>query len=941
MDKYNLTFNGEILPGQDLAEVKARFAKALAIDDPSRVALFFSGKEVTLRQNLDKSNAEAFYTKMYRTGAVLKLVALDKETPPPRPTASIDHSFHRGSAGNVEQSWPVRSPIVKKPSAVTDKNKRGNAVLQAEALQRKQAEELAATLENKKRLAAERVEEEIAQANAKEMARLQALEEKARQKAAEEAAKKKAAEELARKKAAKEAAKKKAAEELARKKAAKEAARQKNLKLAAKKEAAAQAARLRTELAEQKRLHAKAAARARADEKRIEDKLRALAKTQQTESTAQAATLKKKQREEVKQKAAESAARARREKQTLEQVTKQQAEEQREEQAALDRAAEGSARLEKLKNIAHVKKPLSTVPEPRPENELPRRQPGAPNLFSLKPFRNTAKIRQRVEKSQQLMKAMFITSVATLLALLILSTRYALLPTAPPVVSGPGAVVVGSHSGLVITAGEQLFLLDRSGVDSSNFPLSELGVSSQANLLGFDAAGQLVLQQKQETADGTIIWSLLSCKIETRKCQAHEPGLFTQRISSYIVDSRTGETYLASAANSLLSKLDSEGKLLRQVKIDMPAQPTLVLHEGLLYMNSAAGPAVSIYRPDNKGFGEQLDEVLLLPAPALEKKQSQIGTFAWSANSWWVAMKNPDKLEADLYRFDANWNFLSSVALTPNSRPEQLVTWVDKVLVFDSKTPTIQRFNSQGQAEIPLTPLALQSYIDNAQHSVALSQKLWHASLGFLALVGIGSYLLGRLHQLRSLVYSKNKVRGAEPVDDKEKLIRWIDPQSSRSTAYKKLAIIYSILCFLVLAVIFSLTLPAAIMLAATLLLAGPATALALLWTSQSGHIGVLKDQLILVDQHNMYHIDGGSRVHYRNNFLLLDDIVVFIGTRRLPVFSTEQLAAKVVPLALAGIKVDRKTVVIKLIQSAHPIAKGLYACAAGLAAAIMCLLLY
>jgi len=263
------------------------------------------------------------------------------------------------------------------------------------------------------------------------------------------------------------------------------------------------------------------------------------------------------------------------------------------------------------------------------------------------------------------------------------------------------------------------------------------------------------------------------------------------------------------------------------------------------------------------------------------------------------------------------------------------------VLVFDSKTPAIQRFNAQGQAETPLTPLALQNYIDSAQHSVALSQKLWHASLGFLAIVGIGSYLLGRLHQIRSLVYSKDKVRGAEPVDDKEKMIRWIDPENSRSSAYKKLAIIYGILCFSVLALIFSLALPATIMLAATLLFTGPAIALALLWNSQSGHIGVLNDQLILVDQHDMYHFGGGPRVHYRNNFLLLDDIVVFIGTRRLPVFSTEQLAAEIVPLALAGVKVDRKTVAIKLIQSAHPIAKGLYACAACLAAAIMCLLLY
>jgi len=704
VDKYNLTFNGEILPGQDLAEVKTRFAEALAIEDPSRVSLFFSGKEITLRRNLDKSTAEAFYTKMYRIGAVLKLVGVEKETPSPRPTTGVDHEFHRGNAGNVEQSWPVRSPAAKTPATASNQNKRGNAVLQAEALQRKSAEETAAAVENKKHQAAELAEKraadraaklhveqkrkydaEIAQAKTNETARLRALEEKARKKAVEDAvrkkaaeeaarikavedaarkkaaeeaarikaaedaarkkaaeevarikaaedaarkkaaeeiarkksaedaarkkadeeaarikaeekaARKKAAEEAARKKSAEEAAKKKAIEEAARKQAAEEAARKKALKLAAKKEAAAKAAELRAELAEQKRIHAEEAARARADEKRIEDELRALAAVQQAEDAAQAATLKKTQQEDAKQKAVEKAALLRREKQALEQASKQREEEQRQEQAALDRAAEGSARLEMLQKVARRKKPLSTTPKRGTANGIPRRQPGAPNLFSLKPFRNTAEIRQRAEKSQQLMKVMFIASVATLLALLILGARYAFLPEVPPAISGPDAVVVDSHSGLVIKAGEQLFFLDRSGVDSSNVPLSELGLSSQANLLGFDTAGQLVLLDKQESTDGAATWTTLSCKIETRECQAQEPGIFTQHISSYIVDSRTGEAYLASTAEGLLSKLDNKGKLLGQVEIDMPDQLTLVLHEGLLYMNSATGPAVSIY----------------------------------------------------------------------------------------------------------------------------------------------------------------------------------------------------------------------------------------------------------------------------------------------------------------------------------------------------------
>jgi len=1157
VDKFNLTFNGEILPGQDLAEVKVRFAEALSIEDPSRVDPFFSGKKVTLRRNVDMSTAEAFYTKMHRAGAIVALEAIQKKAVTSAPKTGMDREFHSGSPGNVEQSWPVRSPSRKKSPPAVSGTTRGNAVLQAEEQQRKEAESVAADVEERKRIAAEAAkrkaaeeaarlhaeqkreyEEEVVLAKAKEAERIQtaevaarkkaaeeavrkkaeeeaarkkaaeeaarkkaeekaarkkaaeeatrkkaaeeaarkkateeatrkkaaeeaarkkaaeeatrkkaaekaarkkaaeeaarkkaeeeaarkkaaeeaarkkaeeeaarkkaaeeaarkkaeeeaarkkaaeeaarkkaaeevarkkaaeeaarkkAAEEVARKKAAEEAARKKAAEEVARKKAAEEAARKKAEEEAARKKAAEEAARQKALKLAARKKAAEEAekqkalklatkkkaeekaARLRKELAQQKRQHAEEAAKARADEKRIEDELRALAAAQQAEDAEQAAVLKQEQLREEKQKTLEQTAKIRQEKQAREQAAKQKEEEQRQEQAALDRAAEGSARLEQLQQVVRPQSRPTATPSGELVERSQRRQPGAPNLFSLKPFRNTTEIRQRADKSQQLMKTMYIASVITILALLILGARYALLPPAPATVSGANSMVVGPHSELLISAGTQLFSLDRSGVDTSSYSLAELGINGRAELLGFDRAGGLMLQERHESVSSET-WRTLSCNTETKECLSYEPDIFDKQISSYVVDQRTGETFLASPGSGLLTKLGVDGSILGQATVSMQEQAHLILHEGLLYMNSATGPAVSVFRPDNQGFGEQLDEVLLLPPPALEKEQTQIGELLWSAGSWWVAMVNPETGDAGIYRFDPKWNFLSAVPLDEDSQPERLLKWADKVLVLDSRRLPIQRFNSEGKAEAHLIPAALQGYVEGEQHRTQLSQKLWHAGLGFLALLGIGAYILGRLHQVRSLVYKKDKIRGAEPVDDKEKSIRWVNPDDRRPNAYKKITLIYSVLCLSILALITFLALPATIMLAALFLMSGPAVALALLWRSQIGHIGVLKNQLILVDQHNMYHIGGGARVHYRNNFLLMDDIVVFIGTRRLPVFSTKQLAAEIVPLALAGVKVDRKTVGIKLIQSSHPLAQGLYACTACLCAAIMCLLLY
>ncbi|MBE9537481.1 MAG: hypothetical protein IMF06_00280, partial [Proteobacteria bacterium] len=755
----------------------------------------------------------------------------------------------------------------------------------------------------------------------------------------EQAARQKALEEEQRKKAAKKAARQKALKIEAKKKAAEEAARIKAEKLAERKIAQEKAAKLRAELAEQKRRHAEEAAQARADEKRIEDELRTLAAVQQAEEAAQAAALKEEQQRKEKRKAQAKAAAERRTKLAREKAAKLRTQEQQEEQAALDRAAEGSARLEQLQQVARPKTPPSPTSMQELAQSLPRRQPGAPNLFNLKPFRNTAAIRARAEKSQKLMKTLYIASVATLLALLLLGLRYALLPTEDNLLNGAETIVMDGHSGLIIQAGSRLFSLDRSGADTGSYAMDDLGITVPARLLGVDTHGRIILREKVDAAEGRT-WPTKRCDLENRQCLPYGLDILGGRISAYVVDPRTGESYLVSPTEGLLIKLDGDGQLLAQKKMALPQKASLALHEGLLFMSSATGPAISIFRPDNKGFGEQLDEVLLLPAPAQEKKQTRIDQFLWAADSWWVVMTNTETAQSGLYRFDAKWNFLAAVALTPGSSPQQLLNWANKILVLDSEQIAIQRFNAVGKAEAPLVPTALQAYVENEQKRAVRSQKLWQLSLGLLALAGIGSYLLGRIHQLRSLVYETDKVRGAQPIDDKEQSIHWIGPETDRNTSFKKIAVLYSLICLSILTLVFIQALPLSVMLATSSLLAGPGTALALLWRSDKGHIGVFKDQLILVDQHHMYHMGSGARVHYRNNFLLLDDIVVFIGTRRLPVFSTTQLTKNVVPMALAGVKVDRKTVVTKLIQSSHALAKGLFACVAGMVVAIMCLLL-
>jgi len=80
--------------------------------------------------------------------------------------------------------------------------------------------------------------------------------------------------------------------------------------------------------------------------------------------------------------------------------------------------------------------------------------------------------------------------------------------------------------------------------------------------------------------------------------------------------------------------------------------------------------------------------------------------------------------------------------------------------------------------------------------------------------------------------------------------------------------------------------------------------------------------------------------VQYRGHFLLIDDIVVFCGSRLLPVFPDAQIEQWITPMMIRGAKVDRNTLAVKLLQARHPLAQCAMAMimAAVAAISILCL---
>ena len=115
--------------------------------------------------------------------------------------------------------------------------------------------------------------------------------------------------------------------------------------------------------------------------------------------------------------------------------------------------------------------------------------------------------------------------------------------------------------------------------------------------------------------------------------------------------------------------------------------------------------------------------------------------------------------------------------------------------------------------------------------------------------------------------------------------------------------------------------------------LAGPYAALLLLQRSEPEHIGILGAQLLLVDHGAC---TSSAVVPAFTIAALPDDRRRGCIHRNPPAarFLPAAIATRVAPVAAEGIRVDRKIVTVKLLQSRHPLALGAVAIAIAIASA-------
>jgi hypothetical protein len=524
----------------------------------------------------------------------------------------------------------------------------------------------------------------------------------------------------------------------------------------------------------------------------------------------------------------------------------------------------------------------------------------------------------------------------------------------PVAIAGPDYVAVSPRGDLALKAGEFLFLHDRAGVGQQTLTASGLGLRSLDTPLLFPSDRELIVRGADATATHP---QLLLCELDEALCTplgppvaedtptdgaaaaagpnddmmiSEHPGLALAR------HPLTSDLYLADPGTGRLKFLDPRGVPIAWVTTPMPDLPVLHIRDGLLLMNSATGPAISVFRLEAHALGQQLDEILLLPPGAVASGQSRVTDFVWAGEHWWVTLRNPETGSTGLYRFDARWNEVGSLPLTPGSSPAQLVAWNGKVLARDPQRLDMQRFGSEGQVEAPLSPDLLHEEVQARQQRNASAELFWKLGLGSLALASFSALLWSLFNQARSRVYRDAVSRGAEPLDQVAALVRWIRPSPQRSRRLHWAWVCYTAVSLVAAIVAVQATVNFAAFGALLVLLVGVGLGLYLISRSQPGHIGVIGDRLLLVDHRENYHLGGGDRIAFRFPFVMLDDVVVFTGNRWLPWFERSQLSTDVAPIAASWVRIDRTTLLVRLLQNRHPLALA----ATGLCAAAVIALL-
>lgn len=570
-----------------------------------------------------------------------------------------------------------------------------------------------------------------------------------------------------------------------------------------------------------------------------------------------------------------------------------------------DEAAGLYVRLRRIGMVVELRPAVANAPSP-PVSSAGVAGTPAPNLYALAPCASDPLLPAR---ARQLTKALWSLAGFAALAALLLAALYTRLPPppSPPLLH---AAAVGEQGELWLVTDDALLPHDRSGRGLEPLALAELGISDPVVDLAIGRTDQLWLLTEAE--DGTRL--LQHCALAPPDCRALTAGELLD------LQWLPREKHLILTHRAGLQLLDAEGRVLALSERQIARDSHLEAFEGLLLVTSPEGPALSVLRPEAAHFGEQLDELLLLPPGALDAGLAHSAAFARAPESWWVTLADAAGTRQQVHRFDPHWQPLDQVTLPFDFRVDILLAWGDRVLAVDLRRDSLLRFSASGEPLAPLPVKALQTQRRELAARAAKNHLLWYSAGWLLGSVALTAGIAGLWQYLRGRILGATATtRVSAPLRSPETML-WLRPDRRRLTRLLQLTLGLSVLALGSLSLFVALGL-ATHALGGLLLLLG-SSALGIWWLSRAplDMLALRGNQVVLVDHRGRYRSGPGPEAQWNAGFIALGDLVIFTGGSGLPALDTASHQRELGLLFNHAARLPALKTLVLLLENRHPL---------------------
>jgi hypothetical protein len=587
---------------------------------------------------------------------------------------------------------------------------------------------------------------------------------------------------------------------------------------------------------------------------------------------------------------------------------------------------------------------IKATPSAAPATEEPERekQRGEPNYFDLRLADGA--FNEHLVHEDHFSQPARIGAIIILFAFVLVGLRFWLDTfTAPP--SGLGTVIVDADSRPVVIINDQLLRHDRAGnpgeVDDAASigvsPLTPVELMSGGDLLvHLPPQGQEIPEWLHSVLDIEVIPGRLArCNLWEDNCR---PLLNPLGDADFAVDRRAESVLVAEVSEDRLVKLSGDGTVLAVRAVTLEAPVSLSLREDMAYLTQ--GDTVIALHTADRNFGDERGRYTLAVQGAQATGHVFPRATAWLDNRWWVLMQSRDGSTSGLYRFSDRWEYVDAVPLPDGARPGVPVTWGSKLLAPDHDGETVYRIAADNTMEKTFSDEAISGALAKRREELEFSRSLQVVVLLVMFFAALSLYTFGTIKSLQGKIYKALSDTDEKGFDISNEEILWLDPAPKARAKLRRSFFLLGTAAVLAVAGAIAAGASIGVIVALLLIIAGTSGYCYAIQQSWGSHMGLLEDELVVVDHNNAYRIGKGPKIQYVNNYVIIDDVVVYLGNRFFQQFDPKPLRHRFAPIVRRGIRVDRTTLRLKLINSRHPMFYGGVGFALASVAALLLLIL-